>query len=486
MRFALNAVLLVLLMCAQQSCIRRPSHLAIDRCIKMETDLFCLDARNVELGPEPLTLDRMIEIALCRNLDLLVKAQEIKVQKEATFHQSLNTLPSLVASYDNWGRDKNTASFSESLEPGIPPAPLSISSETHIELANLEFTWNILDFGVAYYRTRQELNSTLMEEMQYSRIRQNLILEITKQYWKAALAKMVIDVSEELYSQSEKLRGRLQEMIDQGELSSYLGYQIIQDLLENEVILSGYPKEYQTAKSELLKLMGVLPDQDFEIAVESFEEGIFFPTNLEQLEKMALANRPELYSVDFEENKMRDEVYIAFLRMFPNVEFFEGTFTDQNRFLLFNSWKRAGLRATWDLLNLPARSAARSVAQRKVEQVRTSRLSLSFAVLAQVNLAYHMIYDLQKQYEIAEQWHEANQKLVHTSKRLYEHGEINQAELIDDEFQAILARIAWFKSGAELRVAMEQLSNAIGLPGYIQHLGSFQEIDEFDEIEMIR
>ena len=96
-----------------------------------------------------------------------------------------------MASYDNWGRDKNTASFSESLIPGVPPAPLSISSETHIELANLEFTWNILDFGVAYYRARQELNGTLMEEMQYNRIRQNLILEVTKQYWKAALAKMV-------------------------------------------------------------------------------------------------------------------------------------------------------------------------------------------------------------------------------------------------------------------------------------------------------
>lgn len=450
-----------------QSCIRRPSNICIDRSIKAESDLFCLESRDLQLGTEPLTLQEIINISLSRNLDLLVKAQEIKIQRELTFHQSLNTLPRLMASYDNWGRDNNTASFSESLIPGVPPAPLSISSETHIELANLEFTWNILDFGVAYYRTRQELNATLMEEMQYSRIRQNLILEVTRQYWKAALAKMVIDSSRELYHDSKVLRDRIQELIKNGELSKYIGLQIIHDLLENEVLLSGYEKDYQAAKSELLKLMGVMPDQNFEIVVADIDDLSSLPDNLEQLEKMALVNRPELYSLDFEEDKMRDEVRIAFLRMFPNVELFEGTFHDENRFLLFNSWKRAGLRASWDLLNLPAKSAARSVAEKKVDLTQKSRINLSFAVIAQVNLAYYMYGEVQKQHELSEEWHNTNQELIETSRHLYAHGEINQAELIDDEFQAILAKIAWYKTGAELRVALEQLNNAVGLPGYV-------------------
>lgn len=460
-------ILLIVFVLSWQSCIRRPSNLCINRSVKAEVDLFCLESRDLRLGPNPLTLQEIINISLCRNLDLLVKAQEIKIQSELTLHQSLNTLPRLMASYDNWGRDKNTASFSESLIPGVPPAPLSISSETHIELANLEFTWNILDFGVAYYRTRQELNATLMEEMQYSRIRQNLILEVTKQYWKAALAKMVIDSSNELYRDSKILRGRLQEMINSGELSKYIGLQIMHDLLENEVLLSGYQKDYEAAKSELLKLMGVMPDQNFEIVVADIDDLPTIPDDLEHLERMALVNRPELFSLDFEENKMRDEVRIAFLRMFPNVELFEGTFYDENRFLLFNSWKRAGLRASWDLLSLPAKAAARSVAEKKVDLTQKSRLNLSFAVIAQVNLAYHIFGDVMRQYVLSQEWHQTNQDLIETSRKLYAHGEINQAELIDNEFQAILAKIAWYKTGAELRVAIEQLNNAIGIPGYL-------------------
>ena len=148
---------------------------------------------NSELPCEKLTLADVIEIALKKNVDLQVKAFEYAVQYEASTGECLKMLPNLIANGEWYYRNRNTGSFSESLLAGVPPAPPSISSEQHEARTDLTISWNLLDFGLAYFRSRQERNKAYVLQLEYERLRQNLIVDITRQYWKAIAARKAME-----------------------------------------------------------------------------------------------------------------------------------------------------------------------------------------------------------------------------------------------------------------------------------------------------
>ncbi len=446
-------------------------------------DTYCLYS-TANIPPHPLTLDEIIRIGLCKNLSLMVKEQEYAIQREAVTRERFKMLPKLIVNWENYGRTENTASFSESLVPGVPPAPLSISSEQNIMRWDSGFVWNLVDFGVAFFRTKNECDKVLMAQLEYERLRQNLVLDITRQYWKAIVAKRAIEESTSIITKALDQQNTLQRQMDAKIISEIQGLRNENQLINIRGQLQAYAGEYHSAISELALLMGIPASIEFDLAeIETMGVDVNL-CDVNQLEKWALVNRPELFSADIEEKIRVDEARTALIQMLPGVELFGGPYHDSNRFLLYNNWIAAGIRATWNLLDIPLHWEEKKIACKRKELARRNRMALAVGVIAQVHLSYLLYHDNLESYIISKELESVNNRLLLAAKSEQKQGKLHEADILKYEAEALFAELDAATKYAELQNSLEQLNSAIGMPRYF-HSNVEYASTQFNHIDFL-
>lgn len=455
--------------------------LLLNACIPSKCELNALRLKNaeqdwdnlVDVAPVEcsLTLDEIVGIVLERNLDLLVKKMEYEYQYELVTGARLKMIPPLVLTGEVSGRNRNTGAASESLEPGVPPAPPSISSEQHVERWDLTFTFNLLDFGISYYRARQEVDRAIIKKMEYLRVRQKLIQDTIEEYWRARTALLGLEKSRDLFEENDKFLAFINEQIEKQILSKDKSLFRERQIMRQEIQMQLYEKEYHTSMQELAKLMG-LTSVSFELVQEER-----IPINLELpdvtfLEGLSLLNRPELYGLDMEEKAVRDEARVAFLQIFPNLSGLIGRFYDSNRFLIFNKWIYGGLRYTWNLLAIPyhLQDYLSELQHQEVKQVE--RLAVSIGILTQVNIAWLVYQDTFQEYLLVQRLADTNQDLVRAVEMRESQGEISFSDVITDyRYDAVFTEVEALRAYGNVQTAIAQINFSIGIPFFLSSSG---------------
>jgi len=436
-------------------------------------DLCFLANQANSLPDRPLTMDDIIDIALCQNLSLRVQEQEYAIQKEIATRERLNMLPNIIFNGENWGRNENTASFSQTIpspeNPNPPASFFSISSQNNTNRWNIDLVYNLVDFGLAFYRSRQECSKMLMEWYKYERQKQNLVVDVLRQYWKAVIAKYAVGRSHEVIDKAIDQQAKLQENMNAGRISLIQGLRNENQLINIHKELQLYEREYDSALSELKLLMGLAPCVHIEL-----EELSNFSTDVQlddinQLECLALTLRPELNSLDAEGLIRVDEARAAYVQMMPGLEVFSGDYMDNNNFLLFHQWWQAGLRVTWNLLDIPKKFKERDVACSRKELAHRSRLALSLGVMAQVRLSYLVYHDNLQTYVLSKELESVNKRLTLAAKNEQRRGKLHEADILKYEAEQLFSEIAALKAYGELQNALEQLNNSMGAPLYYRN-----------------
>ncbi len=457
------------------SCIREADHLDELRESHVEKDVAKIYT-DIPLFDEPLTLNDIIDIALERNLDVWVKKQEIKVQSEIADGFALRTLPEGNFNFEQWGRNKNTGSFSESLEPGVPPAPPSISVEQNVTRYTLSYVFNVLDFGLALYRSKMETNKALVKKIILERSKQNLVLEVTKQYWKAIAAKVARDKAETLIPKIERFQKVLNNQIARRVTSEIEGLTNQGVYINLQIQVEGYSKDYHDAIYALKQAMGVPPQTDLKLALQDLEKPLEIEAKeIPNLEEIALRARPELFQKDVEEKIAMDEVRMSLYSMIPGLAPFAQADYDGNRFLIFNHWLSAGVRSTWNLFLIPAYYQDSNTAWAKKYFARAERVQQSLMILTQVNLSYFSYYDTKRQFELMSELLKVKKRLYAIAQKKVKAGEFPLESLIKFEGEALLAEISTFKAYGDMKTALETLNNSMGLP---QYFGEYRDNEE--------
>lgn len=459
-----NYTLPAIMLCILSSCSNREaSDLNKVREVHAEHDVALL---TPEFQDEKVyfTLDDIINIALGRNLDLLVKQQEWAIQHERETGEALKMLPSGTASGVTSWRNKNTASVQE--QNGQISSPI-IGSPQRVEQWDITATWNLLDFGVTYYRSRQEHDRTTSLGFQTKRQAQNLILEIYKSYWKAIAALNAINESKEILELSAIQQEAFQRQIQDRNISGLVGLKSQAQLVDIEVKLTKFTTDYETAKAELAGLMGLSPFICFELSPVDFTD-VIEPDDICELEDIALKSRPELFVTDLDEKINADEVRISLLQMLPSPAFFAGRNWDADRFLVHHYWALTGMRASYNLLALPSRYYDYRTAKEKKCLSKLSRMALSVGVLTQVHLAYIKYYEALEGYKLLQKTANINERLYESFSKAKLYGEKSGVELIAVQMDTLVAKINALKAYADLRVAVEFLNNAIGKPRFYE------------------
>jgi outer membrane protein TolC len=424
------------------------------------------DKQKMFVGQEPisapLTFSDIAARALKYNMDYRLKVMEEALAQGQLDLSSWDMFPRILANAGWVSRNKDQFSSSSPLGTNTISS-YSSGIEKSRSTASLEFSWNLLDFGVSYFRAKQLADQSLIADERKRRVAQNMMQDLRNAYWRALGAQRLMKQMDETMVKANAALGRARQVESQGLLpqSQALAYQ--RALLDATTLLQVRRQDLELAKIELMALMNIAPGTTFTLADVQDPNLPAAPNNIGQLEDYALLNRPELREEDYRKRVTRNEVYKQYLSILPGITFDYGLQRDSNRFLLNNNWAEGALRISSNLMKLATiPSMNRTMAaQKEVDEAR--RMSQAMAVLTQVRVATSR-YGLAKD-ELDQVVESANvdQRLANYAKAASTARVDSELEVIRTETRALLSSYQKHISYANAQSAWGRVYNSLGL-----------------------
>ena len=160
-----------------------------------------------------ITLDEAIARALKYNLDLRLKKMEVAVNGQLHEVSKYDMLPNLVVGAGYMDRNNYSGGTSASfLNPTVkgatpdriqtPGGSYTTSADMSHRLRSAEFSWNVLDFGVSYYRAKQRADEFLIAQERKRRVIQTTVHDVRYAYLRALAAQKLAGEAETVMKQS--------------------------------------------------------------------------------------------------------------------------------------------------------------------------------------------------------------------------------------------------------------------------------------------
>jgi len=431
---------------------------------QIASDKQALFARQEALTA-PLTLYQAMSRALKYNLDHRIKMMERALAEGQASLARFDLLPEVVASAGYRSRSNYNASSSINLSTGKQSLPGSTSRDRSLFRGDLSLTWNILDFGVSYYRARQEGNKVLVTEEGRRKVSHNLMKDVRSAYWQALSAQRMTAHIQPVLAEAR----RAMQLAEQAELERLrpplesLRYR--KGLLEIVRRLEMLLEQQQMAKSELAGLINLPPLQDFSLAESSDDPWPDIPKlslSMERMTELALCLRPELRQEMYQTRIGADEVKKAILRLLPGVEIEIGGHYDSNTFLVNQSWAEVGAQISKNLLELLSAPQAIETAEMQETLAHSRRLAAHMAILTQVHVARQQMDLANKLYQRSSELDDINQKI----QQHVMNSELTQAmsalERIRVSVDSVLSELQRYQAYADSQDALGKLYVSLG------------------------
>lgn len=260
-----------------------------DRAVRADVDM-----QNMYIGT-PSKITRPIDMYMAMALALKYNyTRRLASYQENLIKGNINpaTLPTMA---ENLGYDTATTSSA------IP--------------ADLKLSWNLLDLSSLYYQNNLSAPELTAQE-QSRKVVNNILQETRSLYWKALAAQRLIpvidDMSEYLVRVVDELNARSNEMLKEGKSPSTNLLLKKRKYLESIKQLADLKRKLDTAQAEFAGLLGFYPSTEIKLA--GAEYGNFtipsMRAKIQQLEWLALTNRPELRAFDQISSKEEFELVI--------------------------------------------------------------------------------------------------------------------------------------------------------------------------------
>lgn len=448
-----------------------------ERARRVDADAKSIAALHHEVTA-PIGLHEAMARAIHGNLERRVRLMESAVAQGLADVSSYEMLPSVIGSGGWSERNNENGSTSKTISTGaVSTDPTTSSSRTQVT-ARLATTWNVLDFGISWLKARQYANRAHMAEEKRRKAVQSLVNDVRVAWWKAVVATR-------LAAEIDPLMARLRTAIDSARTIETLRLQSplqaldyqkqLLDLLRQ---LQSLRREVGTARVELANLMGLPPTTRFQLAMPGDEDQPVpdTPFSLGELEGQALLDRPELREEDYQARVSADETRKAMLRLLPGLELDAGTNYDSNPYLYNQSWVDAGLRVTWNLMNLASAPSTIGLAERQEELSDLRRLSMHVAVLTQVNLAWNRMRMAREDFEVARDITQIDERMYRHSQAARESSAQAELEFIRSDANRVISRLRRDFAYVEVQSAMAALKVSVGDDPPLPDTGDLQQL----------
>jgi outer membrane protein TolC len=411
----------------------------------------------------PITFNEAAARALKYNLDYRLKLMENALSQnlhESSVHEML---PRVVAGAGYSWRSNDSGGTSIGIEDREESLRASTSQERERYLGNLSFSWSALDFGVSYYRAQQKADQVLMAEERRRKVAQNVIQDVRNSYWRAVGAQKLLSQVDDLLARSQRALIKAKEVERQGLMpqSQVLSYQ--RALIDAVNLITLRRQDLELAKTELAALMSLPPGTAFSLAEEQEQALPQAPTNLDELELLALQKRPEIMEEWYRKRVTENDIKAAKLLLWPNLSVDAGPQYDSNRYNYSSHWTDVGMRLSWNILKLAQYPSLKRSHEMQNEADDMRRLSLSMAVLTQVRVGVQR-YDLSlAELEMAEESLRVDQSLLKYAKAAAKSQFDSELEVIRAEARALLTEYQRYVAYSNAQAAWGRVYNSVGL-----------------------
>jgi len=371
----------------------------------------------------PIAMEEAVARALKYNLDYRLKKMESALAMGLTDFASHDMLPHMVASAGYTRRSNDSGGVSVGILDGEIADRPTTSDERSRSLRGIEFSWNVLDFGVSYYRARQQGDQFLIAEVALSRSRE----------------------------------AETQKIIPPG---LALAYQ--RALLDATTLLNQRRQDLEFAKRELAALMNVPPGVDFQVAEANETALPTPPREIAKLEDMALLQRPELREEDFRKRITSDEARKQILGVLPGISFNYGRRHDSNVYSYNNSWSEGGVSLAWNLMRLVALPAMKDAQKYQEATDEARRMALSMAILTQTRVSAERYKMALEDFRLADQAAQVDTRLAAFTKASMSAKLESELEVIRTQARAVLGQYQRANAYANAHIAFGRLYNTLG------------------------
>jgi outer membrane protein, heavy metal efflux system len=408
----------------------------------------CLGQTNAEI-PEQLDLKKALEIALANNPQLKAAQNEIEITEADKVEASKRLNPAFSAYFEDYRL------FHSGIGPFFQTQEITARLDQEIERG-----------GKRKLRTQAAELRSQAQKAQTDNVVRALVFEVRRAYFQAVLAQTNLENAETILQEIDRLIELNRTRFEKGDISGtelkrveVERLKFVEDVFASKLALAN-------AKSTLLSLFG-LPQ-----ANPSFKlsgpltvdrggsipaEGIPLPLPYSDLERRALAQRPDLMASMFEQKRADTETLHQWSLRSPNI-----TVTGGYKRNLVDNTVVFGIALPLKVYNKNEGGIARAAA----EKARADNLAAytRSQILLDVQKAYNSaeINRQRVEYIEKESIHKANEsrQIVLTAYRL---GEIDLIHLLDAERAFRETRKTYNQALYEYRMSLYELGSAIGL-----------------------
>jgi outer membrane protein TolC len=428
-----------------------------------------LDLSAAQQGVPPisgeLTMEEAIARALKFNLDRRTKLMEEALSLNQLDLANTDMLPRWTANAGYTSRNKDLITNSEDSVTGLPSlANPYISSERQKMTADTGFTWNILDFGMGYLGARQQADRVLAAGERRRKATHILMQDVRTAFWRTVSAQKLRDEVKNTIAIAEAALADARKAEDERLRSPLDSLRYQRQLLENLRLLESIEQELATGRIELSALMNVPLGIDFRVKEPTRQAGApLLEVPVARMEEMALVRNADIREHSYNARIAVEETRKTILRLFPNLSFNYDLRYDNDRFMINNNWNDAGLRLSYNLVNLFTAPTQKRLAEAGVKLAEQRRVAAQMGALTQVHLARLHYQVAFRQFSRADAIWQADAKIAEHIKNRGEAEAQSKLEAVANQTTSILSLLRRYQSMSQLQAAASRLQASIGI-----------------------
>lgn len=442
-------------------------------------------ARIVSNTQEPISGSIGLHEAMARaikyNLDHRIETSNVVLAQASKQLIDLDMLPDLVVNSEFSRRSSEPGGFSVNPETGLTSVNASRSTEQESFDTDLTLSWDVLDFGLSYYRSKQSANEVLIA-MEQRRATVNRLLEnVRTAYWRAVSHDRLRGRIAQLEIKAERALKESRGLSDGGFTSPKEGLIYQRNLLRVIGEMKALQRDLEVSKFQLAALMNLEPGQKFNVRIPERKGLPAVRKPVSQLVETAFINRPELREITYEQRNLELDEKSAVLQLLPSVRPYLSGNISNNSLLSNQDWLNAGTRISWDLMNLF--SNPRRVAQLRGRKalLDARALALTHAVATQVHVAHARYSNLRSETQYAAEYASVSRKITRAISDETSAGLAGVQEEVFEELGAILAELRYDSRYAELQSAYAGLFAAIGQNNYPAQMSGNESLKDLEK-----
>ncbi len=427
-------------------------------------------AKLVRPEQEPLNgrlgLHEAMARAIKYNLDHKIETANVYLTQSSKALNKFDMLPNLVASGEYSSRGTNPGGRSVNLTTGVTSPTASRSAAAKNSEGNLTLSWDILDFGLSYYRSQQSGNDILIAQEQRRAVLNRLVESVRASYWRAVSHERLNGRITTVVSRAERALGQSRNLTNGGFEDRTTGLIYQRDLLRVIGEMQALQRDLAISKPQLAALVNLKPGEHFHVRIPQRRTLPSVKASASRLVDIALVNRPELREISYEARNIDLDEKAAVLELLPSLRPYLTASTTSNNLITNQNWVSAGARVSWDLMNLfKAPSNKRFLKSRKVLN-EARALALTHSVATQVHVAKTRYDFLRTETRTSERYADISAKISGAIQAERAEGLIGEQEVVLEEVGSILAELRFDARYAELQSAYAAVFAATGLNNY--------------------